>query len=68
MFKELSKAVAEFEKSATKLSTLLERFDLSQVPYCDRDLNQLPIGEKVKVAKFLVHVLRTSDLNGVSNA
>lgn len=60
MLKELVATVAEFEEAASKLSDLLESFDLSDVPYSDRNLNHIPIGDKVKVAKFLIRVLSTS--------
>ncbi len=56
MFQELVETVEEFEDVASRLSDLLKKVDLSDVPYCDRDLNQIPIGDKVKVAKLLIRI------------
>lgn len=55
---DLEQAVAELEQAATNLSSLLERFDLSGIPFCEKNLNQVDIGSKIKVAKFLLGVIR----------
>ena len=63
-YEGLRDALRDVENSATKLSTILERFNLADIPYCEKDLNQSDIGSKIRIAKFILHV---GDVLGTEN-
>ena len=56
----LQKAVDDIKVSATILSELLKEFDLTGIPCCDRDLNTVGVGDKIKVAQFLLGILKVA--------
>ncbi len=60
MEEKLKQAISQIEMAATNLSEVLSQFDLSNIPFCERDLNTVDVGMKIKVAKFLLSVVRAS--------
>ena len=58
---ELEAAIKGAESAATKLSGILERFDLTGIPFCDKDLNKVDVGSKILAAKFLLSVLKATE-------
>lgn len=58
---DLEQALQEFERAATNLSSVMERLDLSQFPFFEKDINKCDISTKAKVGKFLVKVFKSEE-------
>ncbi len=59
--KKLEEAIFEAESASTRLSEMLILFDLRNIPHCEKDLNQADIGTKIRVAKFVLSILKAGE-------